>query len=52
MAKISLIVPVYNKAKFLDRSLSSIENQTEKNAQIIVIDDGSTDESKKICKKK
>ena len=51
MAKISLIIPVYNKAKFLDRSLSSIENQTEKNAQIIVIDDGSTDESKKICKK-
>ncbi len=51
MAKVSLIIPVYNKESFLERSLGSIENQTEKDVQVIIIDDGSTDNSKKICKK-
>lgn len=47
---ISLIIPVYNKAQFLRRCLDSIENQTERIAQIILVDDGSTDGSTKICK--
>ena len=47
--KISLIVTVYNKAPFLRRCLDSIANQTSQNAQVIVVDDGSTDESSKIC---
>ena len=47
--KISLIIPVYNKAPFLKRCLDSVANQTDKNAQIIVVDDGSTDGSGKIC---
>lgn len=50
MAKVSLIIPVYNKSQFLNRCLNSIANQTEKDAQIILIDDGSTDDSKGICK--
>lgn len=50
MAKVSLIIPVYNKKKFLKRCFDSIEAQTEKDVQIILIDDGSTDGSSKICK--
>ena len=46
---ISLIIPVYNKAPFLKRCLASVADQSNKTAQIIVIDDGSTDGSAKIC---
>ena len=48
---ISVIVPIYNRENFLDRCLSSIINQTYKNIEIILIDDGSTDTSLEICKK-
>ena len=47
--KVSLIITVYNKEKFLKRCLDSIVRQTEKDAQIIIVDDGSTDGSAKIC---
>ena len=47
--KVSLIVTVYNKAPYLKRCLDSVANQTEKNFQCIIIDDGSTDGSGKIC---
>ncbi len=43
--KISIIVPVYNTSKFLDRCLHSISKQTFKNIEILTIDDGSTDRS-------
>lgn len=46
---ISIIVPVYNCEKYIFRCLKSIINQTYKNLQIIVIDDGSTDSTLKIC---
>jgi len=46
---ISLIVTVYNKEPFLKRCLASVYNQYDKKAQIIVVDDGSTDGSDKIC---
>lgn len=46
---ITLIIPVYNKAPFLKRCLASVVNQTDKSAQIVVVDDGSTDGSDKIC---
>lgn len=49
-AKVSLILPVYNKEKYLKRCLDSLANQTEKNVQVIIVDDGSTDKSKTICK--
>lgn len=46
--KISIIVPAYNVAKWLPRCIDSIINQTYKNLEIILIDDGSTDDTSKI----
>lgn len=46
---ISVIVPVYNSEKYLKKCLNSIISQTYKNLEIILIDDGSTDESGRIC---
>lgn len=48
-ALISVIVPVYNVEKYLDECVESIVNQTYKNLEIILVDDGSTDNSGKIC---
>jgi len=47
--KISVIVPIYNKELFLEKSIISILEQTEKDIEIILVDDGSTDDSQKIC---
>ena len=46
---ISIIIPVYNKAPFLRRCLDSIASQTNQLAQIIIVDDGSTDGGREIC---
>ncbi len=43
--KISVIVPVYNSAAWLDRCLASIRNQTYQDLEIIIVNDGSTDQS-------
>jgi len=51
MPKISIIVPIYNKEEYLDRFLNSIINQTLKNIEIILIDDGSSDNSLVISEK-
>ncbi len=48
--KVSVIVPIYNKASFLKKSITSILRQTEKNIEIILVDDGSTDNSSEICR--
>ena len=48
--KISIIVPIYNVDKYLRRCLDSIINQTYKNIEIILVNDGSKDDSLKICK--
>lgn len=49
--KISVIVPVYNVEKYLDRCMESITNQTLKDIEIICVNDGSTDNSKSILEK-
>lgn len=47
--KVSIIVPVYNVEKYLDKCVQSLVNQTYKNIEILLIDDGSTDLSGAIC---
>ena len=47
--KITVIVPVYNVENYLEKCLDSLINQTYKNLEIIVINDGSTDNSGEIC---
>ena len=46
--KISVIIPVYNSSTNLRKCLDSVVNQTLKDIEIIVINDGSTDDSKNI----
>lgn len=46
---ISIIIPIYNLEKFLEPCLESIVNQSYQNLEIILVNDGSTDQSKKIC---
>ncbi len=47
--KLSIIVPVYNVDQYIRRCLDSLVNQTYKNLEIILVDDGSPDNSGKIC---
>ena len=47
--KISIIVPIYMVEKYLKDCVDSIINQTYKNLQIILVDDGSKDNCGKIC---
>lgn len=49
--KLSVIVPVYNTEKYIEKCLDSLVNQTLKEMEIIVINDGSTDHSKEIIEK-
>lgn len=48
---VSVIVPIYNAERYLDRCIKSIINQTYKELEIILVNDGSNDGSLKICKK-
>lgn len=49
MKKISVIVPVYKVEEYLERCVSSLCHQTYKNLEIILVDDGSPDNSGKMC---
>ena len=48
---LSVVVPVYNVAPYLDQSIQSILNQTYRNIEVILVNDGSTDGSEKLCQK-
>lgn len=50
MVKVSVIIPVYNAEKYLEKCLDSVINQTLKEIEIICIDDCSTDNSYSILK--
>lgn len=51
MAKISIIIPIYNVEEYLEECVNSVINQTFKDIEIICINDGSTDNSEKVAKK-
>ena len=46
---VSVIIPVYNVLPYLREALDSVINQTYKNLEVLITDDGSTDGSEKIC---
>ena len=49
MEKVIVVVPIYNVENYLDRCVDTIVCQTYKNLEIILVDDGSTDNSGKLC---
>lgn len=50
MKKISIIIPTYNRAHLIERSVRSVLNQTYENIELIIVDDGSTDNTEQIIK--
>src|SRR4051812_21240165 len=50
MSEISAIIPTYNRSGVLKRAIESVLNQTAPPAQLIVVDDGSTDETPELCR--
>ena len=48
--KFSIVVPVYNVEKYVEKCLESINNQTYQNFEVIIVNDGSTDNSERIIK--
>ena len=51
MEKVSVIMPAYNCEKFIGRSIESVQNQTYHNWELLIVDDGSKDESLSIAQK-
>ena len=49
MVKVSVIVPIYNVEEYINKCVDSILNQTFKEFELILVDDGSTDNSGNIC---
>lgn len=50
MELVSIVVPIYNKEKYLKKCIDSLLNQSYKNIEIILVNDGSTDRCEELCK--
>jgi len=48
MVKVSIVIPVYNAEEYLEKCLDSIKSQMLKDLQVILVNDGSTDETERI----
>ena len=49
ISKVSVIIPVYNSEAFLRQCIQSVIRQTYQNMEVLIIDDGSTDQSREVC---
>ncbi|GAI16908.1 unnamed protein product [marine sediment metagenome] len=49
--KVSVIIPTYNRANLLPRTIKSVLNQTFRDFELIIVDDGSTDNTKQVIER-
>ena len=47
---ISVVIPAYNRAEYIERTLKSVKEQTYRPIELIIVDNNSTDSTKLICK--